>query len=376
MHTRLGPLLLAPRLDPKPWGGRALAGFGIVLPAEQATSEPIGEALLTAGEAVVTAGPHAGRTLGELAAAYPEALVGPRGHAVTGGRAVFPLLIKLIDAAANLSVQVHPGDEAARLHGAVGKTEAWHVLAAEPGSLLYLGLTSGTTVEDLEAAARAGHGGGLLERVGAEPGMTVLLPAGTTHAMGAGVLVYEIQQPSEITYRLDDWGRLDATGRSRELHLEAGLAVVRPELRPAPIGPLTLPSEGERHGKRRLLAACRAFALDEVALEMGQACALSATGSPQAVTVLDGQATLTVAGKRVALGRGETAVAPVGETMMLVESETGTRCFRGWVPDLLREVIQPARAAGHSDAAIAALSGPLDDLAKLLAAHPPAGAGE
>jgi mannose-6-phosphate isomerase len=232
----IGPLLLTPRLDPKPWGGRRLQAFGLTLPP----GEAIGEAVVSAPDAVVAAGSQAGRRLGDIVAARPPALGSP-GLAVTGGRALFPLLVKLIDAEDDLSIQVHP-DDAAAAGGAdgLGKTEAWWVLAARPGSVLYLGLRPDATLADLATASRAGTGAApLMRRVPARANTMVFLPAGTVHALGAGVVVYEIQQPSTTTYRLDDWGRVDAAGKSRELHIEPGLAVANVESRPEALAPLT-----------------------------------------------------------------------------------------------------------------------------------------
>ena len=151
------PLPVVPRIDGKPWGGRRLAEFGFDLPP----GEPIGEALITASEAVVAAGPRAGTTLGALAEADPAGLCGARGLAVTGGHPVFPLLIKIIDAAANLSIQVHPDDAGAKAHGPgkLGKTEAWVVLAAAEGAIIYAGLEEGVPLGDFEATVRAERGG-------------------------------------------------------------------------------------------------------------------------------------------------------------------------------------------------------------------------
>jgi mannose-6-phosphate isomerase len=361
--TRDAPLLVWPRLDPKPWGGKRLARFGFVLPAG---SEPLGEALLTHGDATV-ADPvdDEGPTLTELVEAAPEDWVGALGAAVTGDRPCFPLLAKFIDAAADLSIQLHPDDRAARAIGEpVGKTEAWHVLAAEPGARLYLGLRPGVTRETFVAALRAGGDGtvDLLRPIPAEAGMTLLLPAGTVHALGGGVLVYEIQQPSTVTYRLHDWGRLDNRGRSRELHLEAGLAVLKPDLRPEPIAPVMLPSAG---GRRELLVATRLFALERIALQVGEPLILPAEESPQVVTCLGGIVRMDGRGGGVILQAGETAVAPVGLPLRLSATLPAVT-VRAWVPDLGRDIVRPARAAGAPDTAIAALAGSLPDLRAFL----------
>ena len=133
--------LVVPRLDAKPWGGRKLERYGLDLPP----GEAIGEALVTAGEAQVTAGDGVGQDLGALVQTDPAGRLGERARDAVSGRAIFPLLAKLIDAAENLSIQVHPDDEAARSRDRLGKTEAWHVLDAEPGGKLYLGLQEGVS---------------------------------------------------------------------------------------------------------------------------------------------------------------------------------------------------------------------------------------
>lgn len=360
--TRDAPLLVRPRLEAKPWGGSRLERFGFVLPAG---SEPLGEALLTHGDASVVEPPDGeGPTLTRLVEAAPWAWIGALGAVVTGDRPCFPLLIKFIDAGDDLSIQLHPDDRAARAIGEpIGKTEAWHVLAAEPGSWLYLGLEPGLAVEEFVAAVRGGEGvDHLLRRIPAEPGMTVLLPAGTVHALGRGILLYEIQQPSTITYRLHDWGRLDGHGHGRELHVDAGLRVLKPALRPEPIAPVALPSTV---GQRQALVATHLFALERIALHVGESLILPAEESPQVVTCLGGIVRLDGRGGGVALQTGETAIAPAGLPLRLSPTMPGV-VARAWVPDLWRDIVRPARAAGASDAAIAALSSPLPDLQALL----------
>ena len=322
--THSGPLPLLPRLDPKPWGGRRLARFGFALPPD----EPIGEALLTAGEAVVASGYHAGRALADLVAADPVGLCGARGLVLTRGMPLFPLLVKLIDAAEPLSVQVHPPDAAAP-PGSLGKTEAWHVLDAAPGAVLYLGLNDGIGVAELEALARRGAStAGLLRAVPAVPGETVYLPAGTVHALGAGVLIYELQQPSAVTYRLDDWGRLDAAGRPRALHRDAALDVLDPASRPDPIPPLALPTDA---GERTRLVASPWFALERLALPAGASTALSGEGAPQVVTCLAGAGTITTGGDPVAFAAGETVAVPAAAPAATLAATADAVLLRGWL---------------------------------------------
>ena len=322
------PLPVHPRLDPKPWGGHGLANFGFALPPV----DPIGEALLTAAEAVVAEGPHEGRTLGELAAAAPDTIVGRAGLAVTGGRPIFPLLIKLIEATAHLSIQVHPDDQAARREHehARGKTEAWHVLKAEPGAHLLLGLREDVEAKTFADAVRRGERvAGLMRAVPARVGETVLLPAGTVHALGGGTLVYEVQQPSDLTYRLDDWGRLDAEGRPRPVHVEAGLSVLDPASRPSPIRPTELRAAV---GRRQLLVGSRFFAVERIALPAGGEAAIAATGSPQVVTCLAGAAGVATAAGSTIIGHGGTVVVPVMPGATRLAAQAPTVLLRAWVP--------------------------------------------
>jgi mannose-6-phosphate isomerase len=136
--------IVEPVLAEMPWGGRRLAEFGLALPDHVR----IGEALATSDSVRISAGFASGKTLGEVVVGDPDACLGNRARAVVGGREIFPLLVKLLDANANLSIQVHPGDDQAASQDRVGKTEAWHVLAAEPGAWLYAGLQDDVQVEE------------------------------------------------------------------------------------------------------------------------------------------------------------------------------------------------------------------------------------
>jgi mannose-6-phosphate isomerase len=358
------PILLRPRLDAKPWGGDRLATFGHVLPDG---AEPLGEALLTHGDAIVASGPDEGRRLGDLAAVNPTRWCGPRGLAVTGGAALFPLLVKLIDARADLSIQLHPNDRIARAAGEpTGKTETWHVLAAEPGCVLYAGLVPGADPERFAAAVRAGGGNAvaMLRTVPAAPGMTVFLPAGTVHALGAGVLLYELQQPSNTTYRLYDWDRRDATGQPRPLHLEQGLAALDPTIRPEAIAPVRL-SAGRP--ARTALVACNRFALERIAFAAGERLVLPSIPGPQTLTVIAGDVVIQGEAGVLPLAMGQTAAIPVDYAVQVVAAGDAI-VFRGWPPDLAAEIVALARSAGAANGAIAALSAPRDDVRAAMAA--------
>ena len=172
----------------------------------------------------VAGGPHDGRTLRDIAAEFPRDFYGE--HAPADGR--FPVLLKLLDARQELSVQIHPDDAGAVANhgeGHRGKTEAWVILEADPRtSKIYAGFRPGVTADDFRAALAAGTAPDTLHHFRPAAGDCVFLPAGTVHAIGADILLFEVQQTSDITYRLYDWDRKDAAGNGRELHLDRGLA--------------------------------------------------------------------------------------------------------------------------------------------------------
>lgn len=351
MNTNVS--LVTPRLDSKPWGGRKLGRHGVDLPPDAS----IGEALVTAGEALVTAGYMSGRTLGAIVAANPVAHLGPIASVAVGGRAQFPLLVKLIDATQNLSIQVHPNDAEAEGLDRLGKTEAWHVLEADPGSVLYLGIRPGVDWAEFRAAAARldGSTAPLMRTIPAQPATTVLIPAGTVHALGAGVLVYEVQQPSDVTYRIDDWGRVDAGGNPREVHLEAGFDVARPETIPELIGPVSLrPAVGERH----LLVACRYFALERVALPAGASLGLTHPGSPTVITVLSGDVTIN----DLTLESGSSAVIWPSTAATTLAARSPAIALVAYVPDLDTDIHELANRSGVDHRAVVSLGGATGDL--------------
>ena len=264
---------------------------------------------------VIENGPWAGLTLGEAAGRYPEELLGRLPQARTGQR--FPLLIKLLDCADWLSVQVHPNDElAVKLEGPgqFGKTEAWHFLEAEPKAEILGGLKPGTTSETLDQAIR---NGGLLEIVQHLPiqsGDLIFIPAGMLHALGPGLLLYEIQQTSNITYRVFDWNRPASAGRP--LHIEQSLAVTNPDLTGKVIPPQPLTDGG-----RRPLITCPYFNLERVG-STGSALDLDTAGeSFHVLTMTAGKACAAGNNWSVNLGPRETALIPAAAGSYRVEPQ-------------------------------------------------------
>ena len=223
----LYPLKLQPALHVKVWGGRMLEE---ALNKRLPTADPYGESWELHDTVSVTNGPLAGTTLGELTQRYGAALIGDGNDPSEG----FPLLAKFIHASQWLSIQVHPDDRQAReLEGDPrGKTEAWVILQAAPGAKLVIGLEPGTSREQMAEAIRRNALEPLLVYAEVEAEDVLYIPANTVHALGPGLLIYEIQQASDITYRLYDWGRLGLDGMPRDLHIDKGVHVANLEALP------------------------------------------------------------------------------------------------------------------------------------------------
>ncbi len=321
---RLGPIHLRASLHETIWGGenlRALAGKDVP------QGKRIGESWETALDAIATNPPYADQTLGALTEHYGADLIGARAEAIFGAR--FPLLTKFLDAHDQLSVQVHPNDEYAATHegGKLGKTETWYILQTEPGARVVYGLSRETTREEIRQAIASNTLEDVLRSVEVKPGDVIFVPAGTVHAICAGVALYELQEYSDITYRLYDYGRLQADGRPRDLHIEQGLAVMR-------YAPQTLErvTPLARDG-RRVLVGCHYFVLDEITLNGEHAGTVRPT-SCQIVTALSGRCEIASEEGSVRLAQGETAVLPatIG-AHTFIGGDGETRLLRSWVPE-------------------------------------------
>ncbi|WP_438444615.1 type I phosphomannose isomerase catalytic subunit [Gorillibacterium sp. sgz5001074] len=218
------PLQFQPEFKDRVWGGRNLERFGFDMPAGK-----IGEAWTIGdhpnGTTKVMNGELAGLGLDQVREQYGKDFFGPKGFSEKTGR--FPLLIKLLDCEDDLSVQVHPNDDYAGLpQGELGKTEMWYVLDAKPGAKIIYGLKNNVTRESLAQAIAENRIMDTMNEVSVSAGDTFYIPAGTVHALCAGVLVAEIQQNSDTTYRLYDYDRPGLDGKPRELHVEDSLNVI------------------------------------------------------------------------------------------------------------------------------------------------------
>ena len=217
------PLTFVPIFKSSVWGGRGLAtALGKALPPDIPVGESWEMVDLPGDQSVVASGPARGTSLHDILGHWDRDLLG--SAALDGGR--FPLLVKYIDAHQNLSVQVHPDQQVADRLGGRPKSEAWYIMDVAPGGAIYLGLQPGTTRETVERAIADNTVEELLVRLEVQPGDLVPVPPGTVHAIGAGVLLAEVQQPSDTTYRFHDWGRVGLSGKPRELHIEQALEAI------------------------------------------------------------------------------------------------------------------------------------------------------
>ncbi|HEX8559377.1 MAG TPA: type I phosphomannose isomerase catalytic subunit [Pyrinomonadaceae bacterium] len=309
--------ILEPQHRERVWGGRKLK------PADP----PVGEAWVAFGESRVREGARAGRTLAELASLEGARLLGRDAAARYGAR--FPLLVKLLDCADWLSVQVHPNDEQARRlvgPGEFGKCEAWHVLEAEDGATVYAGVRPGTSRRGLEEAIRGGRILEVAERLEVRAGQTIFIPAGTLHAVGPGLLLYEVQQPSDTTFRVYDWGRPASAGRS--LHVEESVEVADPRMT-ADVRPL--PPLGRTSAAAAL--DCPHFGLEVLSVE-GAPLACDTLGRTfHVITVCEGEAEVCCGDERARLGRFETALVAGGAGAYELRAGRGAaRALRATAP--------------------------------------------
>lgn len=306
-QVSLYPLKLNPTMHVKVWGGRNLANhLNKPLPSD----EPYGESWELHDSACVANGSLRGKRLDELTLQFGSALIGEGNDPAEG----FPLLAKFIDANAWLSIQVHPNDEQAQaLEGEPrGKTEAWVVLAADEGARLVIGLQPGTSREQMSAAIRQSRLEALLAYAEVKDGDVLYIPANTVHALGPGILIYEIQQSSDTTYRLYDWGRLGLDGQPRALHVEKGVQVSNLSSLPQveqPPGDLLIDSEYFSTWRHKLT---------DTRLE------LSTGGRFQALTCISGTLRVDSPGHDpVELTLGETGLIPAGSADFTI-SGSGT----------------------------------------------------
>ena len=305
----LSPVKLTPAFKDYLWGGERLKTEFF----KNTDLTPLAESWeLSAhrdGQSVVASGTYAGLPLTDYLA-----VIGKEGLGTACEKyGYFPLLIKLIDAKGDLSVQVHPSDEYALEHeGEYGKTEMWYILDCEEGAALYYGFREDTAREAYETAICEGRLTEILNRVPVKQGDVFFIPAGTVHAIGAGILICEIQQNSNTTYRVYDYNRRDKNGNLRPLHVEKALAVS--DLKKSPALPV-IPD-----GEDVLLAECGYFEVRRLRVK-GEGTVNATPESFTALTVTEGEGILSDGGTSLPFRKGDTLFIPAQETVFGVKGE-------------------------------------------------------
>lgn len=299
MH--LYPLLMKPYYQERPWGGRRLAQW----PAKSLPPGPIGESWEISthpnGLSLVGNGEFEGESLASIVDRYPKELMG--SAAIGSSDAEFPLLVKLIDVEGIASLQVHPDDEQARsIEGYPrGKTEAWYILSRSDEAECYVGLAPGIDRRSFVSAIERSRFEECLNRIHPAAGDCIFLPPGTVHACGRGVLLLEIQQSCDLTYRVYDWGRTDAFGRKRELHVEKALQVIDFAARPV----ISRALESDRIAP---LVSTPGFTIGE--LRITENLILPVSESFMAMTAVEGSCVLAWDEGSFSLPAGTSAVVP------------------------------------------------------------------
>ena len=344
MPTLDSPLRLSNVLKPKIWGRKDLAPLfsppqgsaaGALTGSGPSEGESIGEVWITDDMSRFLNGSVAGMTLAEA-----EAKLGPELHGKAWAGSRFPILAKYIFTSDWLSVQVHPDDEYARVHepGNSGKCEMWYIIHADRGAEILMGAKPGVTKERLKQAFERGTSKDLLHRFHPKSGEAIFAPPGTVHALGPGLVLFEAEENSDLTYRLDDFGRVGLDGKLRPLHLSRGLDVIRLEM------PLhrNLPrlEFREPYGKRRYVLASRFFAVEELNLRKAGHFA----ASPERVevySILEGEGRVENAAGWLGYRTGETWLIPPGVGKYRIVPRAETRALKFYVPNLEEDFRRP-----------------------------------
>jgi len=350
-RVEICPARLDPVFSPRPWGARSLAPF---FPEMSNLAEPVGEAWMTGNECRFANGPFAGARLGDAWFMMPPEWTGTRIDR-TGG---FPLLVKFIFAAEKLSVQVHPDDRYASRHeaaaGGRGKTEMWYAVRADPGAEVLLGMKSEVTLDEFKRAIADGTAEHCLERVELRPDEAVFVSAGSAHTIGAGFVLCEVQQQSDLTYRVYDYNRRDAQGRARELHIDKALDVMR-------FGKQTCgrlePVRVERDGvSESYFVACKYFATERWEVPHFAHCT-SSQEHFDVLIVLEGTGSIHWGGgsKRAEYAPAHVWLIPAALGEYEVVPDARTSVLRTYVPGDLAKLRHDLIAGGMSESAAASL---------------------
>lgn len=330
MDNRIYPLTFQPEFRHYIWGGRNLERLGRTLP-DGIIAESWEISGYHASPTVVDAGPLQGWALTDLVSELGLDLLGQKNRAALA-RDRFPLLVKLLDANRKLSVQVHPPDTYAYEHenGELGKTEMWYILYAEPGARIIYGVRPGVTRNIFRQELEAGKLEHCMLYLPVHPGDAILLKAGSLHALLEGVMAVEIQQNSDVTYRVYDWNRVDPDGKSRPLHIEKALDVIDFDLvEPGPFPPVLI--QDHAGIRRELISTSNVFDVEKVQLDAG----VSYVGDCNDETFeiwgcLEGECEIHWAGDPLTLPAVRFTLLPAALGRFQVHAETPATLLRSW----------------------------------------------
>ena len=307
------PFLLNPPIKDYIWGGTRLRDeFG-----KESSLERLAESWELSchkdGESIISSGEFEGMTLSEFARTYPEA-VGKKFRS----NDIFPVLVKLIDAKNDLSVQVHPDDEyAMQAEGEQGKTEMWYIVDCDEGAELIYGFKEKISAEDFRRAIEENNLLEYVNRVPVRKGDVFFIASGTLHAIGKGILIAEIQQNSNTTYRVYDYGRLGADGKPRELHIDKAVEVTKTEFPSVPYGqPKHINMPGRWHMP---LAECKYFRADKYDIFRGMS--VGSTDSFCHILVLSGEADVICGDEVLHVKKGSSVFVPAGTDMCYIKGK-------------------------------------------------------
>jgi len=326
--VKIAPVRLSPVFIPRIWGSRDLQPLFAAPPGD---AGPVGEVWLTGDQCQFASGPLAGRSLGETWPALPEEWTGRRVR----GTPRIPLLVKFLFPEDKLSVQVHPGDDYAREHeaaaGGVGKTEMWYVVSSREGAELRIGLEPGVTRESFCQAIADGTVERCLRPFAVRAGDAFFIPAGTVHTIGPGMVLCEVQEHSDLTYRVFDYGRLQADGQPRPLHIRQSLEVMNFGDQ---AGGRTEPLRVERGPLlETYLAACPHFVVER--WEFSQS--IAGATSPdrfELLIVVAGRGRIEWGSETIPYGPAEVWLIPAALGGYQIVPESETSLLRTYVPDL------------------------------------------
>ncbi len=332
--VKLLPARLEPVFLPRIWGALSLAPL---FPEKSALAEPIGEVWLTGNDCLFTGEPFAGRRLADAWREMPPAWAGTRLRK----DGPFPLLVKFLFPEQKLSVQVHPNDDYARRHeaaaGGLGKTEMWYAIAARTGAEVFVGLKPGTTPDSFRRRILDGTVEDCLEHVSIEVGDAIFVPAGTVHTIGPGMILCEIQENSNITYRVFDYNRLTPEGRPRALHIEKALAVTNfGEQSGGKLAPV-------RIARGRLtetyFAACRYFAAEKWEFAERVAGVTSAEHFDLLI-FLEGRGRIESADTALEYGPAQVWLLPAALGAYQLAPDSQTTLLRSYPPDIANDFVR------------------------------------